>query len=706
VEIDAYHACPCHSEKKIKFCCGKEIVNDLNQLVNLQQAGQELAALDECERAIKRHGPQDCLLTMKTQLLIAHGDLDKALEVNAQFLAKNPHHPAGYHQLALLRLEKRDVAGAVDALQDAVDAVKGNEMPVFLATGFRMVGIALLVTGFPLAARAHFEFAISLVGEEDEELKKFYLRTLLGPGLSFSQRVKWSLPNLTERDAGQEWAKKIVTAGRGLSRGQFRKSLKYLELAGDTFPNEKILESIAVVSTYLNEGVKSRKAWSRFAEADGLAEGKAIQATVMANHFLTAESFAKIASIDRTVEISDFGAALEHALSLNLLQAIEVSEISDEDGTPPPRNGFVVLDRPQPKGLALTAENTPTVVGTVVFYGKQTDREARMVWQFRQVPEFFQSIESIQSEFSQWGMGSPVEEVVDEEMVPFDLLMHEWSIPPDVSPIERSRLVRQLVKQRLNDWLETSVSMLDGKTPREAACEIGFQRVLKAILISFQFDLLSFELDEESFDELWGELGLAKPASTKLEGRKISELTPVELMFLPLEDLDNEQLMEIFISGFSRQLRPLVRRVLKELLQRPDSDQLMAKHDLLQHLAVFATDLGDALELFAQARTKAAQAGMQVGNYLVDEFEFRLSRGITDKLEELLSVIYQAHLQEPEVPERMTMILHRYGLTAVPNDPTPARSKSLPRAPSSSSIITSEESSPASSTPSKLWLPD
>src|SRR5580658_9453190 len=44
----------------------------------------------------------------------------------------------------------------------------------------------------------------------------------------------------------------------------------------------------------------------------------------------------------------------------------------------PPKGYFSLLDRPQPEGAkGLTADTVPRIVGQVLVYGKQTDREAR-----------------------------------------------------------------------------------------------------------------------------------------------------------------------------------------------------------------------------------------------------------------------------------------------------------------------------------------
>ena len=92
MEINIYQQCPCHNEKKIKFCCGKSVVTDLNNVLAKHAAGQTSTALDLLERAIQKSGPQDCLTTLQSKLLMESGDLEKAKEVNEQFVERTPEH--------------------------------------------------------------------------------------------------------------------------------------------------------------------------------------------------------------------------------------------------------------------------------------------------------------------------------------------------------------------------------------------------------------------------------------------------------------------------------------------------------------------------------------------------------------------------------------------------------------------------------------
>jgi hypothetical protein len=149
MELNAYQSCPCHAERKIKFCCGKQIVDDLNLVMSLARGDQTLATLDKLERLIVEHGPKDCLLTLKTHFLITLVELEKARECNEQFLRNNPKHPVGLQHEAMICLLENNLAGGMNALQDAMDATKGTAIPVSLGKAFRMVGLELLRKGHP-----------------------------------------------------------------------------------------------------------------------------------------------------------------------------------------------------------------------------------------------------------------------------------------------------------------------------------------------------------------------------------------------------------------------------------------------------------------------------------------------------------------------------------------------------------------------------
>ena len=114
MDIDIYKACPCQSGKKIKFCCSKDILPDLNQVLTLHHGKQSTAAIEKASRLIDKHGPRACLLGLTTHMLIHLKEYERAEEVNDQFLKLNPRNPLGYQHKALLFAAEGRAADAID----------------------------------------------------------------------------------------------------------------------------------------------------------------------------------------------------------------------------------------------------------------------------------------------------------------------------------------------------------------------------------------------------------------------------------------------------------------------------------------------------------------------------------------------------------------------------------------------------------------
>jgi hypothetical protein len=54
--LDAYQYCPCGSGKKLKFCCSKDILGELDKVVRAVDGEQRVAALEQIDRLTKEKG--------------------------------------------------------------------------------------------------------------------------------------------------------------------------------------------------------------------------------------------------------------------------------------------------------------------------------------------------------------------------------------------------------------------------------------------------------------------------------------------------------------------------------------------------------------------------------------------------------------------------------------------------------------------------
>ena len=165
--LDPYQPCPCGTEKKVKFCCGNDLIHDYNKIEELITGEQRLAALDQINRSLAQKPDRGCLYLLKAQVQIELRELDQARDSINELLKLMPNNPAGLGMLAVLEGAKGDPLEAVDTLQSALEASQGKLQPqVYNAIGF--VGRSLAAQGILLGARGHLLFQTSVTGGKDQ----------------------------------------------------------------------------------------------------------------------------------------------------------------------------------------------------------------------------------------------------------------------------------------------------------------------------------------------------------------------------------------------------------------------------------------------------------------------------------------------------------------------------------------------------------
>ena len=167
----------------------------------------------------------------------------------------------------------------------------------------------------------------------------------------------------------------------------------------------------------------------------------------------------------------------------------------------PPKGYFSLLDRPQPENASgLTADTVPRIVGQVLVYGKQTDREARaeLITNRRNLAASRAALEAIAG-------GCAGRRRVPKRLPAVtgggeDALALEWYLPEDIAPAERRQLLREGHRQRLLvEWPEMPRRRFGGQTPRQAAADPRLRIPLLAAILNLELasDLLvGFDFNE------------------------------------------------------------------------------------------------------------------------------------------------------------------------------------------------------------------
>ena len=693
MSIDIYQQCPCHEEKKIKFCCGKAVVEDLNDALTKHHSGQSQAALEQLERAMDSMGPKDCLTTFKTYVQLSVEDVDGAEATNEAFLERCPNHPAGLQHRALIETMRGEIDQASLTLQDAMDGLTGTELPVSLARAFESIGMAHVAKQNVLAARAHLSFALFLKGE-DQRLQHL-LKELYNPsGAILFLKADHQLDAPVE---GVDWEKSFTNVHKAVGRGQFRRALGMLLQLNEQHPDQQqITKGIAVVTSMFAPLDAQIAAWRNVAAMESTRPQDSIEFYGLAEALAAMSGAEGYVDVNRcSWEVDDFEKVSEACISSDAM--IPMNPGPDHDPFnegPAPRAGFLVLDKPKLNSADdLSMDTVPFSLGEILLYGKQTDRSARVEMVCVNNARFDNDFTAVKNVTGV--SGDPKVVAFDKVNQGSDAITWNWNLPEDTTREQHKELLAEMKKVALGRWLDLKHEFADGKSMREVASDANMVNWVQSKLLHLQQTANGEAFTEEAIDEVRSELGVAK--LERLAPAEGEFLTPMQMCRIDAEKLSDDQLLGYFQVATMTHNFTALKGITPELLKRDHIEG--ARRDICHiNMARFSDSHEEALEHFAQSRSEAGKIGAPLGILLVAEFEYRLRNGLEDKLDSLLQTIESRHMNEPGVEQELARLFQALGIQP---GAMPAPGEAEPQAE-----VADAGAAGGSETSSGLWIPD
>jgi hypothetical protein len=695
MSLDTYQLCPGGMNKKIKFCaCGKDLLSDLNKILDALAGGQRVAAISQIDRLVQSHEPRACLLAIRGMVELEMGNLEGLAATTQTYLGHFPENPIALAYAAILAASDAEPEVAITRLQQSLEASQGSlHESTYAALG--IVGRLLTHLGDYLAAFGHLSLQASVAPEGDNSAWEV-LRALYSSN-DISLLFKYHPVELSPPE-GAAWAQQFHDAEAPAKRGCWRQACDRLAELSREVPDEAVvLQRLAMYHGWLGHDQQTAQSLHRLASLDALDLDTAIEAEATAQ-LLTAADRQTVDEVAHTYPISDADRVMERLLSEKQVARM-VTDLSQlaTDQSPPPRGAFWLLDRAEPAtGQDLQLHEIPNVLGEMYLYGRETSREARVEFVTLKSTDYDtkrRAFEGLLAEFGTLEKEEPIRQVPAESAA----LTWRWRLPDDTPRQTRNTLLEE--KRRdiyLNVWPETPLAVLDGKRPSEVAGDPAYRvRLLAAILL--------LELESErtrstiDFNELRAKLGL--PLHEAIDPRQVDlqHLPPTRLHLLQVEHLTDQQLAGLMEMALMLSAVRAVQRLGQELLRRPAWAQPAERARVLGMLSAFADNMAQSLEYNRQAQEAAQAAGQSPANWLLREMEMRLIDGDSQRASEVFALLQTRHLQEPGVAQALHALLVRVG--AIP--PEGRGGQAAPR--SAPDRTGGAPESPAA--PQGLWTP-
>lgn len=716
MEIKNYQTCPCLSGKKIKFCCGKSIISELGRIVDLNKSRQLVAALEHIDRTLARVGPIDCLVILKTSVMLHLKDYDGAKSVNDEFLSRHPENPVGHQHRALLLAAEQNWPEAVQALQDAMDFLPAGGVPVSMASAFRTVGMMLVSCGQLVAGREHLLFANRIADEP--AIGKMIAQTWRAVEVPIVLKRSFALI-ASSAGEGQPWYEAYQNACRFAHIGRWRAALQRLRLLDEKYPDQTdILDGIGRLCMTLGLTGDSVEAFRKLAMTGTMTFDD--RAELMAL-ILVIDSVPLSQSVDYrclVFPIKDQEKFIESFTVHPRGSYGQTDPGQSTDNGPPPLGTGVILDRDKIRNLEdddSVPDAIPKTIADFFLYGKRTDRAGR-VELFLPGDSSFDANVGLFRQIAGESIGDLESDSVVDQTTELDIAMEsEWLFPRNMTPANRQEFLN---RQREHDYLEvwTGIPMLplSGKTPVEAADGDEYTRsVLAGLILMFEESADSAYWGSFDFDRLRERLNLPARQPVEHMTEAASQLSPLAFQRTNFESQDDEMLLSCFVIALSTGNHRALRKCLPVILARPHLDKEVAFDRLYVNLAMITRNNETALEYLHQARQYAATHDRSVGMVLVMELDFRMQRDLPDGCQELLRTIESRYMQDPQVQYQLAMVLQKYGLLGDGRVSPGSRAQESQDEPvgvaaDQAGIWTPDSGKPASEETgtSKLWIPD
>ncbi|HJS07403.1 MAG TPA: hypothetical protein VJ809_07065 [Pirellulales bacterium] len=712
--LDPYSACPGGTGKKIKFCCS-DLVGELDKIDRMIEGEQFVACRDHVAKLDEKTPGRPCLLSWKLLLEQMAGDREQATRTLTAFVAQHPNNPIALAETALARVQEGDVRVGIGFLQSAIEA-SGDQLHERVYAAIGAMGEILVVGQQFLPARAHLMLQLAMSGGKDERPLEVLMRLETMPTVSVLLKDP---PVYYGPTPAAPWQGEFEVALQLASRGWWRAAATRWEKITDQAADSPALwHNLATVRGNLADYAGAIEALRRYAALVDTADvslDDAVEAEALAQLLDRENAEGSIDSLLVTFAVNDTDELERRLASDRQADRMEIDPRAfAETEEPPPRAAYWLLDRPLvTSGPELLPDQIPQILGQILLFGKQTDREARLLLDVQQtrLPAARDALQRIAGN----ALGEQQSEEVTGRVSAVQMEMSwQWRLPADMTAAHRRKIIAEERQALVLDrWPKLPLPLLGGQTPADAARDPANRaRLLAAILLLETSD--SDTATTSAYDELRQKLGLPTPEAIDPAGLDVRTLPLVRYARLVVEKLTDEQLSDVFHRVLTTGHQPAIKRLAIEVTRRTSPKLLDYKLAAYRSLVHLEEDTDKALELIETARKTAEQARHSTAPWDLEELNVRIQRQEGQRVAELIAHLRDQHGREPGVAEALMSIFMRLGMVGpdgrvrVPIDDAAAAAPGIvvPGAQAEPGKLWTPESAAPAGKKSALWVPE
>ncbi len=708
MSLDQYSFCPCGNGKKIKFCKCNEHFPEMQIIHRMIVGEQNVAALDRINSNLKTMPSEPWLLAMKSELLLQLGEIESLEETSAKFIRLQPDNPLAKLYRSLVAVVRGNTEeGATLMLQAISDATEA--LPPMTATVAMNLMESMGQRGMILSALLHCEMLLDMGGDMVRVASGAYESLISQTNANTLTRE--SLPSCNDFEDAP-YAERLAEANALVTSYRIATAKTKLESMLREFGAQApILQVLLYCQLMLTDVESAGTTCRKIAEIASLPEPQRIYYQALgydlapkANGVAVNEELCQYVIEDNEFEqrLLENKRLLPIAVDQlkGLLDAILTEEV-------PPKLAFVCVE---PVLQEQFAELDAARSGSwMAFYGKQTDKPARLISLEPPTGSRRIILENVKKEL---GIGSLNRELI--EKLPSSYLSQVTAsimLRKQIAPERRAALndaTRQLV---LDSFLDYPQECLSGKTPREAGGNDTLKQKLAGLLLHWQGSGTS-ALTDNQFKELHQQLQLKVPKISA--SQDVFDLVGgASYFWTDLSDIDANSLIQLMQSAMTRGVTSIFENLVQrsQQMEWPAEFKLSAKYTQLNLQTRITTDPLEAEALLRQIVETGKELNVPIGNAVLERVEVLNMLGRNGEARQFLEQSLRENPNDPVLLQFVQMAMMRQQQAQRSRGGRPEASISASSAPSSGLWTPGQSEEPQSSAGSgsgggsKLWIP-
>jgi hypothetical protein len=583
--VDPYSSCPCGSGQKYKWCCQKvEAYTERAQ--RLLDSGQLEAALKPLEEGLAKFPDNASLLLRKAVVLIQLEQVEAARAPLRAIVQKNHSHLGASILLTRVVLETEGPRAGVAQFQQALSA-RPPEQRRELAPLASFLGSALNHSGDAAAAIKHLELALRLGGDEAKP-EQATLQTVKASALSSVWEKNPYALAPAPAQASEQFRAEFDRALQWADDGLWSAAASAFELlATGTGAGAVAARNRGICCLWLADYEGTVSALRRYINRSGpTTEAVDLEALCQSIEEPPPHDLVEFVHLSWPIRNRE-----------GLLEALRVDKSCEQgsdrpllpdDLNSPEVARFFLLDRPRIAAKpGLARQDIPEIDGQVLVGGDRVILEAHDDRGLDNLIDRFTDLAG-----PNIPPAHPRTKVIAREPRHLLAMNRGWHIPSDVSEEDEDRLNNERAAFIVSEiWPKTPHPALRWRSPLEAAQAGDAEMALRAALrhLEAAHEVLGDLID---WDRLRARLRLPSEPAIELDTLDIGNLHVSRLSSLPLERLNDDQIVVLYHRSREWGIRSVVNRVSRLIDRRP---------------ALFAKSGIDPITMYGELALDAAQ---------------------------------------------------------------------------------------------------